>query len=309
MPPEADLSNLPISPAETMTASAPPAAVTDTAQATTPVVVAEAPVAAVVDPVVAPIAETPAVEPPVAEPVAPAEPAKADEKAPEHPKSLLTKYDEEKAAKEAADKAAKMPDEPAKPGEEAKPAEGEKQPAEPVAEEAPLTFELPAQLKAAPEQLEEFGNLLRSTKTGDLKESGQKLLDMHAKSLEAYAKEVSDHQWKVWNDMIAAKDKEVLADPIIGGAGHDTAMAAIVKMRDLLVPEGERGSFTEFLNTTGAGSWPVFLRMMHRAAEYFHEPPMPAPGGKPPRDAHLPATGGRFGLLHDHPSSQIGGKG
>lgn len=79
-------------------------------------------------------------------------------------------------------------------------------------------------------------------------------------------------------------------------------MAAIVRMRDLGVPESDRAAFTEFLSATGAGSWPPFLRMLHRFAEI-----MPAPGGKPARDAHIQQQqpSGRFGSLHDHPSSLV----
>ena len=89
------------------------------------------------------------------------------------------------------------------------------------------------------------------------------------------------------------------------GAGHQTAIAAIVRMRDLLVPENERAEFTEMLNVTGVGSWPPFLRMLYRSAEIFDEPPMPAPGGKPPKDAHIQSPTGKFALLHDHPTSQM----
>jgi hypothetical protein len=46
--------------------------------------------------------------------------------------------------------------------------------------------------------------------------------------------------------------------------------------------------------------------MMHRFAEIFDEPPMPASGGKPARDAHIQQPAGKFALLHDHPSSQGG---
>ena len=132
---------------------------------------------------------------------------------------------------------------------------------------------------------------------------------MHAEAMQHYATELAANQWQVFRDMIAAKDKEVLADPTLGGAGHNTAMAAVVRGRDLLVPEGKQKEFTDFLETTGAGSWPIFLHLLHRAAEIFDEPAPPAPNGRPPRDAHVPsASGGRFAILHDHPTSQINGR-
>lgn len=277
-----------------------PVVVETAAPVAAPAVAESAPAVVVETPAVV---EAPAAETPVAEPAAPvvdepeAKPAE-EPKAPERPKTLLEKADE--AAKEAADKAKKPGEESAKLDEAAKPPEGDV---------PPLEFEVPANLKVVPEQLAEFTDLLRSTKSGDLKESGQKLLDMHAKAIETFAKnyvqQTSDNQWKVWNELIATKDKEVLADPVIGGAGHDTAMAAIVRMRDLGVPETDRAAFTEMLNVTGVGSWPPFLRMLHRFAEIFDEPPMPAPGGKPPKDAHIQQPRGQFALLHDHPSSQM----
>jgi hypothetical protein len=81
--------------------------------------------------------------------------------------------------------------------------------------------------------------------------------------------------------------------------------ATVTRMRDLFVPEHRRASFTTFMNATGAGSWPDFWHMLHTAAEYFDEPPKPAPGGKPARDAHIQQPQGKFALLHDHPSSQV----
>jgi hypothetical protein len=268
-----------------------------------------APVAPQASPSASPAGEAtaPAPTPEAEAPKEPAAPGRFaslhDHPSSQHPKTLFEKFEAEQAAKKATDDKKPVeeakPDETAKPGEEAKPAEAEK----PETAEAPLTFEMPTQLRAAPEQMQEFGDLVRAAKS-DPKESGQKLLDLHAKAMETYAKNVSDNQWKVWNDLIAAKGKAVLADPVIGGAGHQTAMAAIVRMRDLGVPEGDRAAFTEFLNATGAGSWPPFLRMLHRFAEIFDETPT-APGGKPARDAHIQQPSGRFASLHDHPSSQV----
>jgi hypothetical protein len=143
-------------------------------------------------------APTPEAEAPK-EPAAPGRFASLhDHPSSQHPKTLFEKFEAEQAAKKATDD--KKPDEAkpgeaAKPGEEAKPAEAEK-PAETA--EAPLTFELPTTLKAAPEQMQEFGDLVRAAKS-DAKASGQKLLDLHAKAMEAHGKQLVDHQWKVWN--------------------------------------------------------------------------------------------------------------
>jgi hypothetical protein len=145
------------------------------------------------------VATTPA---PTPEAKAPKEPAALgrfaslhDHPSSQHPKTLLLeKFEAEQAAKKATadDK---------KPVEEAKPAEAvpnadnvneEFKSAGPETEPA-LTFEMPTQLRAAPEQIQEFGDLVRAAKS-DAKASGQKLLDLHAKAMEAYGKQLVDHQ-------------------------------------------------------------------------------------------------------------------
>jgi hypothetical protein len=81
-----------------------------------------------------------------------------------------------------------------------------------------------------------------------------------------------------------------MADPAIGGAGHDTAMKRIAYTRDALISDAKPGTpqhaqdvkeFNEFLAITGAGDHKIFNKMLYRGARYVMEPSAPAPGAKP----------------------------
>jgi hypothetical protein len=82
-----------------------------------------------------------------------------------------------------------------------------------------------------------------------------------------------------------------MADEELGGAGYNTTMGSIARMRDMFVPENRRDEFESFLSTTGAGDHPGFLRMMHNLARVFDEAPMPPPGPRPPADIGKPPGG------------------
>jgi hypothetical protein len=130
--------------------------------------------------------------------------------------------------------------------------------------------------------------------------------------MQMYAEQTLLNQFKVFNDTKAEKEKEVLADPEIGGAGHQTAMTAIARARDLLISsakpgtprhEAERKEFDQFLEATGAGSWPAFLRLLHNGARYTDEPQaheQPLSDLKPPKgNGRQPGS-----RMYDHPTSQ-----
>jgi hypothetical protein len=205
--------------------------------------------------------------------------------------------------KPAAPEAAKVEAKPAEP------AKTETPPAQAQAPE-PITYEfaLPEVLKDDGKSLDEYRNLLGSHRVAP--EAGQKLLDLHAKAMTDYSEHLQNEQRRVWNETRDTWRKEVLADEQLGGAGHQTAMAAIARVRDVAVPEAERASFEAFLRTTGAGDNPAFLRAMHRLARYIDEPqsdsipsnPKPAPDSGRPR--------GRFrDAMYDNPRSTPGGRG
>src|ERR1035437_1973852 len=257
-------------------------------------------------PVVAQVAEAaPALPEPVAATAPATEPVKAAETAPapvvaaddisappsERP-TLLEKAAEAAAAKDAAKpdakpaevdpKAAKPDDKAAKPSDAAKPAEkpGEKEaasakPAEAAAAPTAIDFtkfKMPDALKDTtadtPQMVEFTGALTEALKSPQ--DAGQKLLDMHAAAMTEYANQTLKNQIKAFNETRNGWAKDVMGDAQIGGAGHDTAMGAIARMRDMLVSTAQPGTkeyaadhkaLDTFLRVTGAGDHPVFLRM------------------------------------------------
>ena len=291
----------------------------------------------------APAAEAaPAPQPePVAAPVPAAEPVKAAEAAPapvvaaddlnappsERP-TLLEKAAEAAAAKDAAkpaEKPAEAADKAAKPAEAAKAPEkpGEKaaaaavaKPAEPAAPAATIDFtkfKLPDALKdttADNPRMVEFSGALQEA-LANPQDAGQKLLDLHAAAMTEYADQTLKNQIKAFNETRNGWAKDVMGDAQIGGAGHDTAMGAIARMRDMLVSTAQPGSkeyaadhkaLDTFLRVTGAGDHPVFLRMLHNAARYFDEPGLPPDNPQPPPDNGR-QNGARKRILYDHPRS------
>jgi hypothetical protein len=127
-------------------------------------------------------------------------------------------------------------------------------------------------------------------------EGAQKLVDLHHKLMQQSAEHIGREQHRVFNEMRGEWNKEIMSDPVLGGAGHRTAMQAVARMRDFLVPKEmmaarkfDDGSprlseFEEFLRITGAGDHRVFHRILHNAARYFDEPAQPPTEIKPPPD-------------------------
>lgn len=287
-------------------------------------------VAVVPEPAAAPAAAAPV------EPVVPAEPAAAaaEAKPPlasERP-SLLETFTKDAAAEV---KPAEVP----KPAEAANPPEGEKpaeikpdtkpeaKSAEVAAEAKPAEikplevvpfepvkyeWELPEQLKADDARIGAFSDVLNSAKLpAEIgKETGQKLLGMHADAMQSFADQLVRDQHQVFNKTRDDWNKQVLADPEIGGAGHQTAMTAIARVRDALVSDHAPGSkeyaadlasYDEFLRITGAGDHPAHLRMMHRMARFIDEPQASAI----PLGIRPPSTNGRAPkAMYSHPSSE-----
>ena len=83
-----------------------------------------------------------------------------------------------------------------------------------------------------------------------------------------------------------------MADPILGGSGHQTAMGAIARMRDRFVAEADRPAFETFLRVTGAGDHPQFLKLLHNVSRAYDEPALPPPNPKPtPTNGQPPKKG------------------
>lgn len=256
-------------------------------------------------------------------PAAPAADAKAVDPTAPVP-SLLQEFDKDKAGKDkpvapndkatAAEPAADpvkdakpaadaKPAEAPKPDDAAKPAEAAKaaEPAKP--EPIEYKYELPATLKMDDAQKGEVHALFDGFRADPVK-GVQGLIDYHAKAMTDFATKFAadalKNQHDVFNETRKNWRTEVKADDEIGGAGYQTSMGAVARMRDLVASDmmtarkwddgSPRASeLDEFLMTTGAGDHPVFLKMMHRFARFFDEasppPPNPQPlpnGGKKP---------------------------
>lgn len=221
-------------------------------------------------------------------------------------KTAEAKPTEGEPAKPVETPAEVKPEETAKPVEAAKPAEAA--PAEAAKPDAAAPVEYKYEV---PEGIT-LDDGLRTSLKGALDtfranpaEGAQALLDLHAQTMRSFAEQTSRDQHTVWNKTREGWRSEVMADEQIGGASHETSLRAIARMRDLFVPEAERASFNQFLEVTGAGDHPAFLKMLHRAARLYDEPAAPAAEAKPPPDIGR-QNGRGAGLLYDHPRSPSG---
>lgn len=206
----------------------------------------------------------------------------------------------DKPKADAAKPAEAKPAYPAKPAEAAKP-EGEPKPveAEKPAEPAALApieyaYELPATLKMDDGLKTEVATALDAFRADPAK-GAQGLIDLHAKTMTDYAADLAAEtlrsQHKAFNDTRSKWNTDWMADPEIGGAGYQTSMRAIARMRDQFVSDAVPGTpkyqadlkgFEEFLRTTGAGDHPAFGRFLHNVARAFDEPAPPPVNTRPP---------------------------
>ena len=271
-----------------------------------PAATATAPASAPATPVAAPQDATPVAAQTSTAVAAPAEPTVAATP------SLLESVAHPADAK-PTDKAA----EPTKPAD-AKPAEGDKladAAAQPTVAEAPAPiewkYELPASIEMDDAQRTEFNGALEKFRT-DPNEAAKEVLGLGAKMMETFAKDYAEqtlrNQQKTFLDTRKKWATDWAADPEIGGAGHQTALAAIARVRDYGVPAKDRAAFETFLRVTGAGDHPAFGRLLHNLARYVDEPQaVEAPTDfKPPKDIGIDPNkrGGR--ILYDHERSANG---
>lgn len=244
--------------------------------------------------------ETPPVEgaagsvPPTPEPAAVVHPA-------DTPTLLETAQVKEPPKVEPVEPIKAVEPEPPKPVE-AKPPEPSLEPPKPeptpLVEPAPVEYKyvLPETLKmdeALRGEAHKAFDAFRANPT----EGVQGLIDLHNKQLtsfvEDYKKQAERHQIEAFNSTRAGWVKEVQSDPLIGGAGHETAMGVVARMRDKFVSDGKPGSdeyksdmdsFNRMLRITGVGEHPAFLKFLYRVGNDFDEPTAPGPPGKPPPD-------------------------
>ena len=143
--------------------------------------------------------------------------------------------------------------------------------------------------------------------------AGQKLLNMHNDALVAYDAAKNAEQHRAFNAMRRDWQTAAMADPEIGGSGHETAMRAIARMRDQFVSSAKPGTaqyakdtaeFNEALRITGAGDHPAILKVFHNVAQMFDEPRLPPSNPNPP-PGNGPRPNGKT-VLYDNPRSSTG---
>lgn len=263
----------------------------------------EAPPVAVETPAPAPLSPAPAAtEAAESAPASPSEsaaspaplPPAQEEKAAPHPADIPTLLEGAgKKTNDATDGTSAAAADVKPEGDKSAAAESAPAPApEPVKIEWDLKW--PETIKADEKQTADFTGALESLirpKEGETpSHAAQRLIDMHNEAMVAYDKQVRQQQIDVWNQTRQSWVKQALADPMIGGAGHDTAMSVIARMRDLFVSDHKPGTkeyaadekeFNDFLRVTGAGDHPAFLKFAYRVGARFDEPTIPAPGAKP----------------------------
>jgi hypothetical protein len=279
----------PVLPSAPVAPAAAPAAVP-----AAPAPVVSAPVAPAESAPVAPAPDAAAVAAPessVGKPPEQTPSAPAAASPPTHPAeepTLLEKFGKKDGAPEAKP-------EDAKPGEPA-----------PVVEPAKIDwkFEFPETLKADDAQIGKFtgilDNLLHLKEGETPNQVAQRLIDLHNEALVTYDKQMLENQVRVFNSTRKEWEKQAKADPMIGGAGHDTSMGVIARMRDMFVSDAKPGTpqyaadekeLNNFLRITGAGDHPAFLKMLYRVGNFFDEPRAPAPGAKPSPNNGKPVGG------------------
>jgi hypothetical protein len=138
-------------------------------------------------------------------------------------------------------------------------------------------------------------------------EGAQGLVNLHEQQMRAFAQHMADEQQRAFTNTRQEWQKKTRSDQELGGSGHQTAMGAIARMRDMLVPEQHRPAFEEFLRVTGAGDHPEFLRILHQAARFYDEPAMPSLNPRPPpNNGQRPNR--RLRDIYDHPRSSADGR-
>jgi hypothetical protein len=127
----------------------------------------------------------------------------------------------------------------------------------------------------------------------DPTKGAQAIIDQGVKVITDAQEQLRRDQWTVFNDTQTEWQNQVMADPILGGTGHDTAMLLVGQGRNKLVsahPVGSEGftedvkAFNEMARITGVGNHPAFLKLLHRAGKLFAEAAPPPPDPRPAPD-------------------------
>ena len=205
-------------------------------------------------PVVTPEAAPVTPEAPAVTPVEGEKPAFTDKP------TLLEATETPKPAEKAEEKPPTAVEEPKKPEESADSLKYE-------------PFTLPEGVKVDEDRINKFTELVGPLKADQ--ETAQKLVNLHTETLEAFRQHMQAEQIRVFEDTKAGWLQKTMSDPELGGAGHQTALQAAARTRDLLVPEEDRADFVDMLRASGVGDHPALFRMLYRAARLFDEPAAP----------------------------------
>lgn len=196
------------------------------------------------------------------------DPAAKDGKTPEKP------ADEKVAAKaEEKDKKTDAPEKKDDKDSATKDAPGEKLPA-PVYE-----FKLPEDFK--PEDLDNesmtaFKNVLGEDRVAP--ERAQQLLDMHIGEIKKVAGVLEQRQWDAFQNVTKTWRDETMADPVIGGSRHATAMNTVMNfVNEYGGDAADRTALLEVFKATGITNNRHFLSVLHRAGEAMSREARPHP--------------------------------
>lgn len=188
-------------------------------------------------------------------------------------------------------------------------------PAQPAFELIPADhkFNLPAELKSDDARMAEFVSILNEPIPAA--DRAQKLIDLHAKAMMEYAAwlapETTKRQFAVFNQTKRDWEVRIMADPQLGGAGFEATKQAVARTRDKIISRSKIGSdqyklhrteYDDFIAVTGAGSHPVFWRLMHNASRFTDEAQI---GEVPIAEIAPTKTNGAApkGSIYRHPSS------
>lgn len=222
---------------------------------------------------------------------------------------------EAKTDEKVDEKTDKPEDKPAEKPEETKDAKPEEKPAEKPAEAAkpePVDYKytLPEHIKMDDALKGSFHSALDEFRANPA-EGAQKLIDLYNDQMTKYAEHLQREQHRVFGETRKTWSDQIKADPILGGAGHKTAMKAIARMRDQFASRHKPGtdeynadikSFDTMLRITGSGDHPALMHFIHNVAKFADEPSVRHGDINPPPDI---GKGGKAGakIMYDHPRS------
>ena len=180
-------------------------------------------------------------------------------------------------------------------GEAPKPVEGEAaKPAEEAKPAEPTTYDikLPEGVEADPALIDAAKAIFTEAKVAP--EVAQKLATFHGEQMKALGDALVAKQYETWNTTISGWQKEVTADPELGGAKWSTTKAAIegglqsvfgvTPTTPADAPQrAQHKAFVAALAYTGAGSNLAILRGLHRMVAARSEGKPVAVGGPSPQ--------------------------